>query len=80
MTGVSIPTILSEAKVAVTPMKGFTRFGGTMELSGINKQINFKRVESIVKSARDYYPGIVIPQTSVDDVKSGLRPLSIGCC
>ena len=57
-------------------MKGFTRFGGTMELSGINKKINFKRVESIVKSARDYYPGIVIPQTSVDDVKSGLRPLS----
>ena len=76
ITGVTIPTILLEAKVAVTPMKGFTRFGGTMELSGINKKINFKRVESIVKSARDYYPGIVIPQTSVDDVKSGLRPLS----
>ena len=76
ITGVTIPTILLEAKVAVTPMKGFTRFGGTMELSGINKKINFKRVESIVKSARDYYPGIVIPQNSVDDVKSGLRPLS----
>ena len=76
ITGVSIPTLLLEAKVAVTPMTGFTRFGGTMELSGINKKINFKRVESIVKSARDYYPGIVIPQTSVDDVKSGLRPLS----
>ena len=75
-TGVSIPTILLEAKVAVTPMDGFTRLGGTMEISGINKQINPMRVESIVKAARDYYPGIMIPQTSINEVKIGLRPLS----
>ena len=75
-TGVAIPTILLEAKVAVTPMDGFTRFGGTMELSGINNRINFNRVASIVKAARDYYPGLVIPQVSIDEVKSGLRPLS----
>ena len=29
-TGINIPAILCEAKVAVTPMDGFTRFAGTM--------------------------------------------------
>ena len=75
-TGIDLPAILLEAKVAVTPMQGFTRFGGTMELSGINTQINTKRVAAIAKAARDYYPNITIPQSALDDVKSGLRPLS----
>jgi len=75
-TGIKIPAILLESKVAVTPMEGFTRFGGTMELSGINHRINLKRVESIAKAARNYYPGLAIPQSSIDQVKSGLRPLS----
>jgi D-amino-acid dehydrogenase len=75
-TGIDLPAILLEAKVAVTPMQGFTRFGGTMELSGINTQINTKRVAAIAKAARDYYPNIAIPQSALDDVKSGLRPLS----
>ena len=76
ITGVSIPAILSEAKVAVTPMSGYTRFGGTMEISGINSKINSRRVLSIVNAAKEYYPGIEIPLTSVDKARSGLRPLS----
>ena len=76
ITGVSIPAILSEAKVAVTPMSGHTRFGGTMEISGINSKINSRRVLSIVNAAKEYYPGIEIPLTSVDKARSGLRPLS----
>ena len=76
ITGLSIPTILSEAKVAVTPMSGYTRFGGTMEISGINSKINSRRVLSIVNAAKEYYPGIEIPLTSVDKARSGLRPLS----
>ncbi len=76
ITGLSIPTILSEAKVAVTPMSGYTRFGGTMEISGINSKINSRRVLSIVNAAKEYYPGIEIPMTSVDKARSGLRPLS----
>ena len=35
-TGITIPTVLAEAKVAVTPMNGFTRFAGTMEIAGVN--------------------------------------------
>jgi len=76
ITGLSIPAILSEAKVAVTPMSGYTRYGGTMEISGINSKINSRRVLSIVNAAKEYYPGIEIPLTSVDKARSGLRPLS----
>jgi len=75
-TGINLPAILLEAKVAVTPMEGFTRFGGTMEISGINQKINAKRVAAIAKAANDYYPEVRIPQASIDEVQSGLRPLS----
>ena len=57
-------------------MSGYTRFGGTMEISGINSKINSRRVLSIVNAAKEYYPGIEIPMTSVDKARSGLRPLS----
>ena len=33
-------------------------------------------IASIAKAARNYYPGLAIPQSSIDQVKSGLRPLS----
>ena len=75
-TGISLPAILLEAKVAVTPMQGFTRFGGTMELSGINHKINSKRVIAIARAAKDYYPQVLIPQEELANVKCGLRPLS----
>ncbi len=75
-TGIVLPAILLEAKVAVTPMEGYTRFGGTLELSGINQKINSKRVAAIAQAACDYYQGIEIPQASIDEVQSGLRPLS----
>lgn len=75
-TGIVLPAILLEAKVAVTPMEGYTRFGGTLELSGINQKNNSKRVAAIAQAACDYYQGIEIPQASIDEVQSGLRPLS----
>ena len=50
--GIVLPAVLMEAKVAVTPMQGFTRFAGTMELSGINHTIRTERVRAIAKAAR----------------------------
>jgi D-amino-acid dehydrogenase len=75
-TEITLPALLLEAKVAVTPMQGFTRFGGTMELSGINHKINTKRVAAIAQAATDYYPQINVAQKELKDVKCGLRPLS----
>jgi len=75
-TGISYPAILLEDKVAVTPMDGFTRFGGTMEIAGLNSKINFSRVNAIARSSEKYYEGLKIPTQNINDAQCGLRPLS----
>ena len=75
-TGIQLPAILMEPKVAVTPMKGFTRFSGTMEIAGIQHQIKQNRVAAIAKAAADYYPGIAISESTLNAAQCGLRPLS----
>ncbi|WP_411767288.1 NAD(P)/FAD-dependent oxidoreductase [Winogradskyella sp. A3E31] len=75
-TGIKIPAILSEAKIAVTPMDGFTRFAGTMEFSGINHNINKNRVQAIADEVNTYYPEIKITEEEIDAAKCGLRPVS----
>jgi len=66
--------ILSEARVAVTPMNGSLRFGGTMEITGTDLSINPARVRGIVKAVPKY-----LPDFSADDFRdvqpwAGLRP------
>ena len=75
-TGIQIPSILAEAKVAVTPMNGFTRFAGTMEIAGINHNINRVRVEAIANAATRYYPEIKLTSEEKDSAACGLRPVS----
>ena len=75
-TNITIPAILMEAKVAVTPMNGFTRFAGTMEIGGINHKIDPKRVNAIANAAEEFYPNVKINQQEKEAAKCGLRPLS----
>ena len=75
-TGITVPAVLMETKVACTPMNGFTRFAGTMEFSGINKHIRKERVEAIAQSAKQYYPELEITKEEKAAAKSGLRPVS----
>lgn len=75
-TNITIPTILCEAKVAVTPMNGFTRFAGTMEIGGINHKVNPVRVNAIAKAAEHYYDNLAITQQEKIDAQCGLRPLT----
>ncbi len=75
-TPVTLPAILMEAKVAVTPMKGFTRFAGTMELSGINHKIRKERVRAIARAAETYYNDLHISKAEKADAQCGLRPVS----
>ncbi len=75
-TNITIPAILMEAKVAVTPMNGFTRFAGTMEIGGINHKINPIRVHAIANAAEKYYPNLNINQQEREEAQCGLRPLS----
>ncbi|WP_299605470.1 FAD-dependent oxidoreductase [uncultured Aquimarina sp.] len=74
--GITMPAILAEAKVAVTPMDGFTRFAGTMEIAGINHHINTVRVDAIAKAANNYYPDITISNSEKNDAACGLRPVT----
>ena len=75
-TGITIPAILAEAKAAVTPMNGFTRFAGTMEIAGINHNINEVRVEAIADAATRYYPNVHLTEEEKDNAACGLRPVS----
>lgn len=68
--------ILTEARVAVTPMDGALRVGGTMEMAGLDEGINARRVQSIIRAVPRYYPSF-----RPDDFRDvqpwrGLRPCS----
>jgi D-amino-acid dehydrogenase len=75
-TGIMIPTILVEAKTAITPMHNFTRFAGTMEFSGNNTVIRKERVEAISNAVNKYYSTIEITNSEKAKATSGLRPMS----
>lgn len=72
-----IPNILVEARVAITPMSGsFVRFGGTMEIGGLDDTINMNRVRGIIKSVSDYFPDYDLSMPSQEEVWHGFRPCS----
>ena len=72
----AICAILTEARVAVTPMGGALRFAGTMEIAGLNEDINPVRVRGIIAAAAKYYPEF--EPSDFDGVAPwrGLRPCS----
>jgi D-amino-acid dehydrogenase len=69
-------SILVEARVAVTPMAGRLRFGGTMELAGINTAINPRRVQGLIKSVLKYFPQFRSEDFMNVPAWSGMRPCS----
>jgi D-amino-acid dehydrogenase len=71
-----VPAILSEARVAVTPMGASLRFGGTMELSGVDGSIDPARVRGIVRAATRYYPALTEGDFAGVPASCGLRPCS----
>jgi D-amino-acid dehydrogenase len=72
----AICSILTESKVAVTPMKEGLRFAGTMEIGGLDTSINQSRVNGIKKSIPKYFPEFKIDDFSEIDIWSGFRPVS----
>ena len=71
-----ICSILTEARVAVTPMGSSLRFAGTMEIAGLDESIDVNRVRGITQSIPRYYP-----EFNADDFRDvpiwrGLRPCS----
>lgn len=71
-----ICAIFTEARVAVTPMGNSLRVGGTMEIAGLNEDINPVRVRGIVKAVPRYYPEFRVEDFAGLQPWRGLRPCS----
>jgi D-amino-acid dehydrogenase len=69
-------SICTEARLAVTPMDGALRVGGTMELSGTDERISQRRVRGITLAFPKYFPAF--QETDFAEIQpwSGLRPVS----
>jgi D-amino-acid dehydrogenase len=69
--------ILSEARVAISPMDGNKiRFGGTMEITAVNAPPRMQRVQGILESVKRYFPAYDIPMPAANKVWYGYRPCS----
>jgi D-amino-acid dehydrogenase len=65
--------IFAERNAVATPMGDELRFAGTLELSGLNANINHRRVNAIRKAAREY---LLLPEEiPAGRVWQGLRPV-----
>jgi D-amino-acid dehydrogenase len=69
-----IPLVLTEAKVAVTPMDDTLRFAGTLELAGWDLTISRRRVEAILNSIPAYLPDVDPRTLELIEIWRGLRP------
>ena len=69
-------SICTEARLAVTPMDGSLRVGGTMEMAGVDESITLRRVCGITRAFPRYFPAF--EERDFADVRtwSGLRPVS----
>jgi D-amino-acid dehydrogenase len=74
---VNHPAVLMEGRVAITPMDGNKiRFGGTMEITSVNKPPRMNRVKGILNAVKRFYPEFDIPVPSAEKVWYGYRPCS----
>ena len=69
-------SIFTEARVAVTPMGSALRFGGTMEITGLDSSISRSRVDGLLKAIPRYFPDFTPGDFRDLPVWSGLRPCS----
>ena len=69
-------SILTEARVAVTPMGSALRFAGTLELCQPNSAVNRQRVQGITRAVSAYYPAFRSEDFANLPVWTGLRPVS----
>ncbi len=72
----AMPTIFVERRVAVTPMGNQLRFAGTMEIAGLNTNINPARIRGIKKSVPLYFPEFSDADFVGVQPWVGLRPCS----
>ena len=70
------PMILTERRVAVTPMGDKLRFGGTMEIAGHNDRVRPERVQQIIDGAKAFLPELTDADFAGIKPWFGYRPVS----
>jgi D-amino-acid dehydrogenase len=70
------PLLLQEVRVAITPMNGSLRFGGTLELGAWSADISPPRIRGIVRSAQRHLTAFREEHFRGLTAWSGLRPCS----
>lgn len=70
-----VPSLLIEGRIGLAPLSDGLRLGGTMEFGGIDLDVNPRRVQAIVESARRFVPALVGVFDSAP-IWKGLRPCS----
>lgn len=68
--------ILTERRVAVTPMGEKLRFGGTMEISGHRDIVRPERVEQIIAGAQAFFPELTAADFAGIKPWFGYRPVT----
>ena len=68
------PVLLSEGKVALTPLGERLRLGGTLDLSGMDSPLSRRRVDGIRQTVQAYLPRMEATPTL--ETWTGLRPLT----
>ena len=68
--------LLTERRVAVTPMGDKLRFGGTMEISGHSDTVRLERVEQIKAGALAFFPELTAADFAGVKPWFGYRPVS----
>ena len=68
------PLYLPSLRVACTPAPGGMRLAGTMEFRSADAPLDRRRIDAIVRSAKDYLEGV--DWASISDVWVGPRPVT----
>jgi D-amino-acid dehydrogenase len=70
------PSILMEGRVALTPMNGKFRLGGTMEITPTNTPPRMNRVKGILNAVTGFFPDFQVDMPVEQDIWYGYRPCS----
>src|SRR5690606_9002290 len=71
-----VPVLLTESKVAITPMGSQTRIAGGMELGRMGAPVQERRVQGIVDAVHAYFPQWKLSMPDRERLWSGYRPCS----
>ena len=68
------PLLLGEDKIVMTPFAGALRFGGTMELSGVNRRLDPRRLRAV---RRGVVRWVDVPEAATGGAEwVGMRPMT----